>query len=331
VIRERHNVLVSSAGRRVSLLEHFREAVATLGTGGRVLATDISPLSSAFHRADASFLAPRCTSDEFVPFMLSLCEAEAVGLVVPTIDTELAAFAAARSQFAAVGTTVAVSGPETVAIGAEKVATNAWLVEHDLPTVRQSDVTSVVADPSAWSFPLIAKPSAGSASIGVFVIESVEELLPLIEIAGYVVEERATGDELSVDVLVGAAGVVRDAVVRRRIEVRGGEVSKGVTMRDPEVMELATRIGDALPDAYGVLTVQLFLDPVDRVMRVIEINPRFGGGFPLAWHAGARFPQWMLEELEGVPSTCIAGAWRDGLVMLRYDDAVFVDAADLDR
>ncbi|MET0421636.1 MAG: ATP-grasp domain-containing protein [Acidimicrobiia bacterium] len=329
--RGRHNVLVSSAGRRVSLLEHFRESIAALGTGGRVLATDISMFSSAFHRADEAFLVPRCTSDEFVPKLLALCDAHDVGLVVPTIDTELAALAAAREQFLAIGTTVAVSGPATVAIGADKVATNAWLVEGGFPTVRQSDVASVLADPGAWSFPVVAKPSAGSASIGVHVVESADELQPLEAAAGYVVEERATGDELSIDVLVGASGAVRDAVVRRRIEVRGGEVSKGVTVRDPEVIALAVSLGEALPDAYGVLTVQLFLDPIDRTMRVIEINPRFGGGFPLAWQAGARFPQWMLEELEGVPSTCTPAAWRDGLVMLRYDDAVFVDSSDLER
>jgi carbamoyl-phosphate synthase large subunit len=58
---------------------------------------------------------------------------------------------------------------------------------------------------------------------------------------------------------------------------------------------------------------------------VIEINPRFGGGYPLSHAAGADFPRWLLEEALGLPSSAAAGAWRDGLVMLRYDDAVFVD------
>ena len=60
-------------------------------------------------------------------------------------------------------------------------------------------------------------------------------------------------------------------------------------------------------------------------MNVIEINPRFGGGYPLAWRAGARYSRWLIEETLGLESTAQADDWRDGLVMLRYDDAVFVD------
>ncbi len=57
---------------------------------------------------------------------------------------------------------------------------------------------------------------------------------------------------------------------------------------------------------------------------IIELNARFGGGFPLSREAGADFPRWMLEELTGRPSTARADGWRAGLVMLRYDAAVFV-------
>ena len=58
---------------------------------------------------------------------------------------------------------------------------------------------------------------------------------------------------------------------------------------------------------------------------MIEINARFGGGFPLSLEAGADFPRWMLEELLGLPSTASRDRWRPGMVMLRYDAAVFVD------
>ena len=63
-------------------------------------------------------------------------------------------------------------------------------------------------------------------------------------------------------------------------------------------------------------------------MAVIEVNARFGGGFPLAREAGADFPRWLVEEVAGLPSTAREDGWQDGLVMLRYDAAVFVDAPD---
>jgi carbamoyl-phosphate synthase large subunit len=289
----------------------------------------MSMLSSACQLADRAFVVPRCTDEAFVSTVLELCDEHHVALVVPTIDTELATFAAARERFASIGTTVAISGAHTIALGADKFATNAWLTDNGFPTVRQSTPARVLAEPDAWRVPLVAKPSAGSASSGVRFMFGPEQLEELVDDATFVVEERAVGDEHTVDVLVGRDGSVRDVVVRRRLEVRGGEVSKAVTVRDEEVIDLARTVCDALPDAYGVLTVQLFVDPDTRTMRIIEINPRFGGGFPLSWEAGARFPQWLLEEVLDLPSTCVPGAWRDGLVMLRYDDAVFVDAADV--
>ncbi len=137
-----------------------------------------------------------------------------------------------------------------------------------------------VADDRSWRFPVVVKPVAGSASVGVRKIATRDELATLGTLSGLVVEECAPGDEHSIDVLVDRAGTVRDVVVRRRVEVRAGEVSKGITVHDAEIMDLASAVAEALPDAYGVLTVQLFRDPRDRSMRVIEINARFGGGFP---------------------------------------------------
>jgi carbamoyl-phosphate synthase large subunit len=91
-------------------------------------------------------------------------------------------------------------------------------------------------------------------------------------------------------------------------------------------MDLACRICDALPGAYGALNIQMFLEEETRELKVIEINPRFGGGFPLTWEAGGKFPRWMLEECLGLSPTASDASWRDGLVMLRYDDAVFAYA-----
>jgi carbamoyl-phosphate synthase large subunit len=288
------NVLLSSAGRRVALLEEFRAALQQVGGNGQVFATDVTPLSSAFQRADAGFLVPSCRDEAFVPAMLRICEEHRVALMVPTIDTELAVLANARDAFAAIGTTVAVSGPQTIALSSDKVLTNGWLLANDLPTVRQSTPAGVLADPSPWVFPVIAKPRSGSSSIGLRIVSSPDGLADLVADPEYMVEELARGEEHTVDVLVGRSGAVRDVVVRRRLEVRGGEVSKGITVRDLDVIAVVTELCAALPDAYGVLTVQLFVDPDTREMKVIEINPRFGGGFPLSWEAGARFPQWLL-------------------------------------
>ena len=190
---------------------------------------------------------------------------------------------------------------------------------------------------STWPFPLITKPRFGSASEGVSLVRNTAELellvardearAPLIDgrPGDMVVQTIAPGDEYTIDVLVDRSGQCLCAVPRRRLEVRGGEVSKAVTVRSEALINLAFGMAKALPGAYGVLNFQVFADEGTGELAVIEINPRFGGGFPLSHRAGANFARWLLEDVRNLPSTATADGWRDGVVMLRYDAAVFVD------
>lgn len=318
------NVLISAAGRRVALMNAFRKALSELKLDGQLLAVDSSPLSAAFHSADARFLVPDCRTESFIPFMLDLCKREQVSLIVPTIDTELPAYATHRKEFEAIGTTIAISSPALIKFGGDKLSTHSWLKQHNFPTVRQGRPQEVLGHLDDWAFPLIAKPVHGSASIGLAVVHDADELALTTRAGDYIVQSIAPGEEYTIDVLVNRAGKALCAVPRKRLEVRAGEVSKGLSVKHQGLQELAMRLCEALPDAYATITVQVFLDEKSDEMNIIEVNPRFGGGFPLACEAGADFPRWIIEEILDLPSSAQANAWQDGLVMLRYDDAVFV-------
>lgn len=321
------NVLISCAGRRVALVEMFRQALKEQGIAGRVLATDMSRASSAFHAADRGIVVPPVSDPSFDQTMVALCREESIGLVIPTIDPELPIWSRLVDQLRSNGTTVAISSPETIAITADKRRTHAWLVEAGLPTIRQADPDIVLEDPAGWMFPVIVKPRDGSASLGVSIVEDHDELRRVAHGREVVVQSIAPGREHTIDALIDQEGRMVCAVPRQRIEVRSGESSKGVTVRHPALIELAERACDALPGAYGPITIQAFIDGPE--INVIEINPRFGGGYPLAWAAGARYPDQIIQEVLGLERGVESNAWRDGLVMLRYDDAVFVDRSEL--
>ena len=323
------NVLVSSAGRRVALIRAIGTSLGRLGLVGNIHAADISQMSPAMESVDRKHLVPRCTSDEFIPRMLEICEREGIRLVIPTIDTELRAYAESRDLFAASGVTVAVSSAETIEIGADKTRTHQWLMEHELPTVRQSKAAELLDDVSDWRFPCIAKPNRGSASLGVARVSSLDELRRVVGDQDYVAQEIAPGHEHTLDVLVTRAGGAVCVVPRKRLEVRAGEVSKGVTVRNRTLENLGLAICDRLPGAYGVITVQVFLDEASGEMNVIEMNARFGGGFPLSYEAGADYPRWMIEDILNLPVTASREGWRNNLVMLRYDDAVYRDGSQV--
>ena len=295
-----------------------------MGLEGRILGIDCSNTAPAAYLVDEFIRVPRCDDPRFLETVVDLCRKKSVSLLVPTIDTELLSYAEHREDFARVGTAVAISTSDTIAICADKRKSHSWLVQNGFPTVRQACPAEVLGHSSDWAFPLIAKPRCGSASVGVSIVDSIATLEHMSRASNdLVVEEIARGDEHTINVYVNRQGQCKCAVPHRRLEVRAGEVSKGVTVKHLELMKLVARVSERLPGARGPLNVQGFLGP-DSDFRITEINARFGGGYPLAYKAGADFPRWLLEESLGLPSFGSFDGWQDGLAMLRYDSAIFL-------
>lgn len=329
--RGRCNIFLSAAGRRVALLNILRDAQQALGLTGKVVGTDVSAVSAAYQLAEVRHLVPRYSDPDCFRAILEVCRRCDIQVIVPTIDPDLPFYARHLKTFQEAGIQPAVSSPAVIDIGYDKVSTHAWLVDNGLPTVEQFSGDRL--DSQALRFPVFAKPTRGSSSIGAQVVQSVRQLEAIDGLDGYVVQSLATGREYTVDVYVNRQGKCLCAVPRLRLETRAGEVSKGMTVRHPKVQQIAHRVAEALPGAWGVLNVQIFHNDHTDDTRVIEINPRFGGGFPLTHAAGAPMARWLLEEVMDLPCTAAEGQWRDGVVMLRYDEAVYVDCqqAGLDR
>lgn len=320
-------ILISSVGRRTQLIGCVRQSLRELNLTEAVFGVDSSRTAPGAFLVDKFFPVPPCDDAEFLPRVLTICKENRVSLLIPTIDTELAVYAAHRNDFAAIGTTVAVSSPETVEICGDKVKTHNWLVKNGFPTVCQTTLAAYLQNghqADGLTLPVMVKPRCGSASIGCARVATREMLRALSqERTDLLVEQMALGKEHTVNILVDRRGRCLCSVPHLRLEVRAGEVSKGVTVKHRGLMELAAKIAEHLPGAYGALNIQCFLGSTGSV-QVTEINARFGGGYPLAHRAGADFPKWLLEELLGHVSSVREPDWEDGLTMLRYDDAVFL-------
>jgi len=318
------NVLLSASGRRVALLRNLEQTLDDLDLPGGLLATDITPLSSAYHAAPTHRIVPDYRSPQCLESSLAICRDFNIRLIIPTIDPDLPFYAEHRQAFESSGVCIHLSSSDTVTLGNDKRATHAWLTAQGFPTVRQCEAQSLLVDSGGWTYPIFVKPWGGSSSIGAGVVDHPEALREAIRGGRYIAQTIAPGQEYTVDVYIDRDGRCRCAVPRLRLETRAGEVSKGITAREPAVIDLARRVAEALPGARGVLNIQIFYDKPTGTLNVIEINPRFGGGYPLTHAAGAPMTRWVIEEALGLPCTARDDQWRDGLVMLRYDEAVFI-------
>jgi carbamoyl-phosphate synthase large subunit len=315
-------VLLSSAGRRVGLMECFRRDAAELGIKFRIIAIDMRPdFSAACALSDAAFRVPPCGQPEYIPFLRSLCQREGVDLLIPTIDTELSALALLRHDLHQIGTRVIVSTSDVVDLARDKWRTATELPRLGIRTPRTAKVAEFDADGEGWEWPLILKPVSGSSSIGVQIVAR-DELRNLALDENLIVQERLVGQEYTINLFFDQAGVLRCAIPHLRVETRAGEVSKGETARNGGLQDMALRLGKVLSGARGPLCFQAIVDS-SGIPTLFEINARFGGGFPLAHKSGARFSRWLLEEAAGLPSSA-NDDWQSGIRMLRYDAAVFL-------
>jgi carbamoyl-phosphate synthase large subunit len=179
----------------------------------------------------------------------------------------------------------------------------------------------------AIEFPCFMKPYDGSCSIGAKAIPSSSDLtdLDLKNPKNMFMELiPCTYKEYTVDAYYDKFGDLKCFVPRLRIETRAGEISKGVTRKNHVYNFLMDKL-DKLNGAYGCITIQLFVSEDDLDYKGLEINPRFGGGFPLSYSAGANYPKMMIREYILGENLSFEESWKNNFLMLRYDASVFIE------
>jgi len=241
--------------------------------------------------------------------------------VFPLIDPAVPVLAQHRAAIESTGARLAVVSAEAAAIARDKWMTFEWLRSIGEPTPQTWLGHDLPADPP---FPLFVKPRYGSAGKKSFRADDRTELdFFLRYVENPVVQPFVEGAEVTNDVLCSLEGEVWEVVSRRRIEVRWGEVHKGVTVHEPEIGERCSMIAMAL-QAMGPITVQCLLSEDGPLFT--EINARFAGGMPLGVAAGVPSPEWYLREAGGMPvRPPPLGSYRAGVYLTRYDDSFFLE------
>jgi len=320
------NILFTCVGRRVVLLNAFRRAMDKLGVVGKLVATDKTSASSAFQSADIGELTPSVERIEYIPALLGLVAKHRIGLVVPLTDLDLRSLGRQKHQFAEAGAAVMIGDEPDIRLCRDKAATNELFGRAGLGTIKTVSLKEFYGKPF---YPCFVKPIRGSSGIAAGVIHNEKELRAHVATYGelLLVQEYVLGQEYTIDVYRDRQGVVRSVVPRQRLAVRAGEVSKGITVKDQQLMDASVKLAGLLGSVWGVFCAQCRRQEGGKP-RFFEINPRFGGGAPLSIAAGADLPLYLLQEVLGLPSTAKVGEFTDNLLMLRYDEALFVQVTD---
>jgi carbamoyl-phosphate synthase large subunit len=311
------SVLLTCAGQRVDMVEAFREALGEEGRGGVTVACDLNPLSPALYAADVRALVPAVSDPGYIPTLLELVREHGLRAVLPLTDLDQRILSEQREAFAEAGATVVASGPEVCDRCADKHAAARFFDANGIPSPR----TWLPEDLPPYDelrFPVLVKSRRGFGSRDIYRCKDVQELEFFL---GYtpvpsMVQEVCVGEEFSIDVLSDLGGRCLSSIPRSMIESKGGESIKGSTLDDPELVAFGAQVAEALP-IRGPATIQCFRTASGR-HEVTDVNPRFGGAFPLPLAAGGAYPSLVLALARGERIEPRLGAYRAGVVMTRY-------------
>ena len=308
------NILFTCAGRRTYLLKYFKE---NMNEGDKVVATDMQLSAPALQVADVKLQVPAVYDPKYVDITLQICKEQKIDVLLSLNDLELPILAENKAKFEAEGVKVIVSDPSVIDIAFDKYKTAQWVESLGLKSpktfVRLEDAKHAL-ETGELHFPLFMKPRWGSGSIGLESIADMEELdiyyhllmknikktiLATASVGNeyIMIQEKLTGNEFGLDVMNDLEGNNIAVSVKQKLAMRAGETDKAVTVDLPEVREIGHKIGTALKH-IGNLDVDVMQNEKGEYC-VLELNPRFGGGFPFSYEAGVNLPKAIIEWVKG--------------------------------
>jgi len=297
-------VLFTCAGQRVDIVTAFARAGAT------TIAVDCSELAPALYHADRRAIVPRVDDPGYVDALRELVALHDVRLVVPLTDLDGALLASADLPPA-----VALVSPRDVVESVDdKWTAHVLFRARGIPS---PDTWLPEELPAELPFPVLVKARRGFGSRDIHRADDPEALDFHLRHARVpsMVQKHCTGDEFSIDVFCDLDGRCLGAVPRTMIESKGGESIKGVTVKDWDLIELGRTMAETL-GIRGPANVQCFRDGGE--MWITDVNPRFGGAFPLPTAAGSKYPELAIALANGERPEPRLGDFREAVVMTRF-------------
>lgn len=316
-----NNILITSAGRRVSLVRFFKAELKKVFPDAKVMASDANPeMAAACMVADDYFGVPRVSDPNYIRELLRLSLLHDIKLIVPTIDTELLILSENIELFKINNIDIVISSHDKMQIFRDKRATHQFFEKYGINCAKEYDKEN-------YKLPMYLKPYDGSRSVDNFIILEDSDLTDYhfsnekLMFLEYLDHKKFT--EYTIDMYYDCNSELKCLIPRKRIEVRDGEVNKAVTKRTKFFHDIWKKM--QFVDGFrGCITFQVFVHSETAALYGIEINPRFGGGYPLSYLAGGNFPKWIIAEYLQRQKVSVFDQWEENLMMLRYDDEVLV-------
>lgn len=335
------NILFTCAGRRNYLINYFKEA---LKNYGRVVAADMQFSAPALVDADIAKIVPGIYDPTYISSLKRIIEEENINAIISLNDLELPILSEYKHELEALGTKVIISDAKTIAITFDKWKTYTFFKRIGIETPKTYltlDDALIAIQNLELEYPLIIKPRWGSASISIDVVDNEEELRlayrlqrikvekSILNVASskdieksILIQEKINGEEYGVDILNDFEGNHYGSFVRKKMAMRSGETDKAISVISARFSEIAKTIAENTKH-IGNMDCDFFVK--DNHIYYLEMNPRFGGGYPFSHEAGINTPAIYISWLNGKKDVEEFNNFNDGLMFSKCDRLIQVN------
>lgn len=291
------NILFCTIGRRGYIADYFRKH---LPVGSKLIGTSDrndreTEFTSGFLHCDKNYIVPSIKDErQYIDALLHICKTENINMLLSFYDYDTYILSKYLKEFEQIGVKPVISSHKVNTICFDKVETFNFLQREGFKT-PWTMTSEEVAQQEIPSYPVIVKPRFGFGSNAISLAHDRNEVdffLKYYDNEDMMVQEFIEGVEYSFDVLNDFNGRAVTAVVKQKMKMRSGETDQGYTIRDTSLSELGMKLGNTLGH-IGPLDVDFFIK--ENEPYILELNPRFGGGYPISYLAGSDFPKILID------------------------------------
>jgi carbamoyl-phosphate synthase large subunit len=260
----------------------------------RIVASDSNPISAGFFMSDAHEVLPEIDSKLYVSRLFDIVEKHKIEILMPSSGYDIYQYSDNKEKLLKLGALPVVSDKKTMERCRDNMQTFNYLSKKfDLPfTTLDHKKTS--------RFPLIAKPRYGKGSKGIVKIDNEKELKYVQtkkDKDNLIFQEYLPGTEYTIDVLSDLESEPIIAVPRIRLETKAGISTMGKIVKDENISDTCKSIAKWLK-IRGPCCIQM-KESKEGILKIVEVNPRMGGGTFFTTLAGANFPAMILDMVNG--------------------------------
>lgn len=292
------------------MVKYFKEV---LGKEGKVHVCNSNDKSIAFKYADEKVVSPLIYDPDYIPFLLNYCESNEIDIVISLFDIDLLVLAKHKEMFEKMGIKVIVSDPEVIEVCNDKWKTYMFLTNNGFHAPRSflnvDEVIKKVAS-KELKYPIVVKPRYGCGSISVAIAYDEEDLLYLTKKANrdimnsylkyesvvtekkVIYQEFLRGQEYGADIINDLHGNTQNVIVRKKIAMRSGETDIAQLVDEPVIKNTLFQLGK-LTKHIANMDCDVFL--VEGIPYILELNARFGGGYPFSYMGGCNLPRAIID------------------------------------